>query len=33
MTEAFWNIVFTIQLMVHRETIKTTAAMGCERSA
>ena len=26
-----WNMVFTMQLTVHRETIKTTAAVGCER--
>ena len=28
-----WNMVFTMQLTVHRETIKTTAAVGCERLA
>ena len=26
----FWNIVFTMQLTVFRETIKTSAKMGCE---
>ena len=25
-----WNIDFTVQLSVHRETIKTTAIMECE---
>ena len=28
--QIWWNIAFTIQLTDHRETIKTTAAMGCE---
>ena len=25
-----WNIVFTMQLTIHRETMKTSAAIGCE---